>query len=50
MDRTAVVVKRRDSAELTDIARRIIAFLRQRNEHVLAQGLEEALNMSRRRE
>ena len=45
MDRTLVIIRRRDNAELTEIALRIIRFLRRRNEHVLAQNLEEAANI-----
>ncbi|MES2315124.1 MAG: hypothetical protein V4486_00085 [Patescibacteria group bacterium] len=41
--RTSIVTRRRDTAELAEIAPRIIAFLKQRNEHVLAGSLEEAL-------
>jgi hypothetical protein len=43
IERTSVIIKRKDSAELVEIAPRIIAFLRRRNEHVIAQSLEDAL-------
>lgn len=43
IERTSVIIKRKDSAELVEIAPRIVAFLRRRNEHVLAQNLEDAL-------
>ena len=43
VERTSTIVRRRDGTELVEIAPRIIAFLRKRNEHVLAQNLEDAL-------
>ena len=47
IERTSVIIKRKDSAELVEIAPRIIAFLRRRNEHVLAQSLEDALKIAK---
>lgn len=45
IERTLIIIQRRDNAELVEIASRIITFLRRRNEHVLAQSLEEAANI-----
>src|SRR3989344_4391411 len=41
VERARIVVTRRDSEELVQVAERLVAFLRQRNGHVLAQSLEE---------
>lgn len=49
MERTSIIVGRRDEKELLEIVQRVIAFLRQRNEHVLAQNIEGAVNMSKQR-
>lgn len=48
MDRTRTIVERNDKVEVVEIAPRIIAFLRKRNGHVLAQNIQEALDMCRR--
>jgi hypothetical protein len=45
IERASIIIQRRDNAELVEIAPRIITFLRRRNEHVLAQSLEEATNI-----
>lgn len=47
IQRTSIIIRRRDGAELVEIAPRIIRFLRLRNEHVLAQSLEDALKTSK---
>ena len=48
VERARIVVTRRDSEELVQVAERLVAFLRQRNGHVLAQSLEEAMRMTKR--
>jgi hypothetical protein len=47
IERTSIIIKRKDSVELIEITPRIIKFLRLRNEHVLAQSLEDASKMSK---
>ena len=49
MDRTSTILQHKDTKELTEITPNIVAFLRRRNEHVLAQGLEDALKTCTRR-
>ena len=49
MDRASTILQHKDAKELTEITPNIIAFLQRRNEHVLAQGLEDALKTCTRR-
>ncbi len=48
MSRTRTIVERNDDSEVVEIAPKIIAFLRKRNGHVLAQSMQEALDMCKR--
>jgi hypothetical protein len=49
IERAALVVSRRDGDEVILLAQRIVGFLRQRNGHVLASNIEEAVKMAGRK-
>ncbi len=48
IERAKIVIDRRDGAEIIEIAQRIIVFLRQRNGHVLAGKLEDAVKLTKK--
>lgn len=48
LSRATTVIHRNDTEELKQITERIIAFLKSRNGHVLAQNLEDALKITRK--
>ena len=47
MDRTRIIVARRDKHEVVEISRRILTFLQSRNGHDLARPIDEALGFAK---